>query len=139
MNIVYIDAHGPDHGLKIEIDTDRHEVTVRQWSECCEPNDEGSYSPHIQTATVELSRLLDPKAEHLRGRVLDRSSMRRKVADAALCWLGYWGGDEEPCEDDERPCDYFGSYWGRHQAKDAKARPEHYRCDTCGAMPTEEP
>lgn len=132
-----INAHGPDHGLSVEVSLEprsryrpawRTTVTIRQWGECCEPDEHGSYSPHVQEATVDLRTLLTG-AWHVHGNF---PSMRDRLINAALNYLGHWGGEENYVDDDDRPCQHFGSYWGR---RNGVPYPDHMTCATCGAKP----
>ena len=100
--MILIDAHGPDHGLKVEVTG--HEVDIDQWidgSECDEP------FGGVQTATFDLKDCLD----HGRG----SKSQRCRVIDGALELLSHRGGSYELMGPDEEPCDHFGTYWGEHQ------------------------
>jgi hypothetical protein len=135
-----IDAHGSDHGLSVEVE--RRQVTIRQWAEYDEPDEDGSYSPHIQMATVDLATLLDSTAVHMKHSGNPPSvhkGMRDRVVDAALAWLSYWGGEEERVDDGDRPCQHFGSYWGRRVPKDMTVATwiERLTCAECGAQPTD--
>jgi len=130
-----INAHGPDHGLSVYLSGD--EVMIAQWGEASEPDENGSFSPHIQRATVTVAELLEPGAVHLdftpdplivdafsggRDDVDEWAAGRGDLADqiirAATGWLAYWGSgsdDTEHVDDSDRPCDWFGSYWGAAQ------------------------
>ncbi len=129
-----IDAHGSDHGLSISVC--RGEVEIRKWGELSGPDENGSYSPHIQIAVVSLAEVLDKDAKHNRcanGR--DFESMHSRVIHYALNYLSYWGGETEYVDDDDRPCQHFGSYWGK--GEDIKIRAKNLKCGECGALPDE--
>ncbi len=136
-SISYINAHGSDHGLSIEIDLDRRSVTIREWAECCEPDEHGSYSPHVVSATIWFEDLLAPNGKHRSCGQVKSTSQREHIATLAINWLAYWGGDEERVDDSDRPCDHFGSWWGRN--KTGEQLPDHLTCPECGAKPASEP
>lgn len=102
--ITLIDAYGSDHGLRVEVDTYSHTVSIAQWSECCEPDENGSYAPHIQTSEMDLAECL----EHARdGR--HHPSQSSRVIQGALNYLAYHGGDAdyEYLDDDDHPRRHF--------------------------------
>jgi len=132
--MILIDAHGPDHGLKIEV-TSRHCVVVEQWGECCEPDEHGSYSPHIQHVEVLLRDLLDSSAPHYSGAGASHKSMHDKVKDLALAYLGYWGGEERYVSDEDRPCQHFCMNYSGIGPRRAEPWPEHMKCPSCGGEP----
>ncbi len=138
MDITYIDAHGPDHGLSIVIDLDRHRVHIRQWGELCEPDHDGNVSPHVRSGIISLDALMDPNGKHFSCGRVNTTSQRAKVASLALNWMSYWGGDEEMLDEADRPCKHFGSFWGRLLRRDAPP-PAHLKCGCCGALPSDEP
>lgn len=118
--ITLIDAHGSDHGLRVEVDTGQHTVTIVQWGELCEPSPAGNFMPHTQTRTMSLRVCLEYAAKD--GRRTD--SQRDRVITGALHYLSYHGGTEERFDEGTRPCDHF--------AYDPKVR-----CDACHrARPT---
>jgi hypothetical protein len=127
-----IDAHGADHGLSVEVHN--HDVTIRQWAECCEPDEHGSYSPHIQVARMSLRKLLDRSQPHFRMGV-SFDSMHARIIKAALHWLDYYGGDEERVSDDDTPCQHFGMNYSGIGAKRTKPYPAHMVCTLCGGQP----
>lgn len=77
-----INAHGPDHGLSVEVVYG--DVIVRQWGERDEPDEHGSHMPHIQTARIALENLLDKNLPHYACGNVSRGSMHEKIIDLAL-------------------------------------------------------
>ena len=135
--MMLIDAHGPGHGLSVEVDiTYSHNVTIRQWGECSEPDEHGSYTPHIQEATIALRDLLDRNGKHYRSANLwGEQSQHGKIVALALAWLGYWGGSEDHVSDDDRPCDHFAMNYSGIGAPRVEPYPEHMTCVLCHGKP----
>lgn len=131
--ITLIDAHGPDHGLRVVVNLrdrwtfGKTETTVEivQWGESSEPDDRGSYSPHLHRVEVPLDKLLTGR--HVdRDTGYKRSGVRERILSAATAYLGYYGGEEELLDEGDRPCQHFGMEWGRHQVS------HRLGCEVCG-------
>lgn len=129
---VLIDAHGPDHGLRVAIvgRGNSRLVEIKEFAQACEPNERGGMETWLHVAHVELSKLLDPKGKHRDCYSGDTpgkgDSVQHSIISAAIAYLAYWGGEAEYLDDDSAPCEHFGMYWGRHQ------RQHRLGCETCG-------
>lgn len=128
-----INAHGPDHGLSVEVVYG--DVIVRQWGERDEPDEHGSHMPHIQTARIALENLLDKNLPHYACGNVSRGSMHEKIIDLALNWLGYSGGHECFVDDTDRPCDHFEMNYSGIGLPYTEPWPDHMTCSECGQVP----
>lgn len=97
-----IDAHGSDHGLKVELYGGV--LTVTKWSELCEPDENGSCQPRLETGQFDLGLALREYAAH-DGR--KDPSMTSRVTGAATYMLAAWGGVADWLDDDATPADHF--------------------------------
>lgn len=97
-----IDAHGSDHGLKVEL-WDRT-LIVTEWCEACEPNEAGGYDKWLHRGSFELGAALREYAAN-DGRW--DPSMTSRVTGAATYMLATWGGATEWLDDDATPADHF--------------------------------
>ena len=97
--MILIDAHGTDHGLRVECSN--REVTIVQWGELCEPDESGSYRPHLHETTMTLAECL------VRVEFGHHSSQKSRVISGALSHLFHFGGEETFLDDDDRPSDHF--------------------------------
>lgn len=131
--MILIDAHGPDHGLYIDIT--RREVTIRQWCEADEPDPEtGECHKHICEAQVSLAALVAHWRKHHRSRPRTKS-MRDKIVDLALAWFSYYGGEETPVDQSDNPCQHFCMNYTGIGARRSEPWPKHMTCELCGGKP----
>ncbi len=130
---VFIDAHGSDHGLMVA--SDGETVTIREYSEFCEPNEQtGRWEGTYTETSVDIRELFRPDARHLEHVDLtnNRPGRNRKadiIINAALAWISYHGGSSDnetivDVETDGGPCGFFGEYWPGTDEK-------HLRCEAC--------
>lgn len=132
---VYIDAHGPDHGLMVA--SDGETVTIRDYSEFCEENAEtGRWEGVYRDTRVDIRELFDPKGKHLEHVDLtdnvgheNRPRKADIIINAALAWIGYWGCSSDDTtivdvEHDGGACSFFGEYDSDTDAGDL-------RCEAC--------
>ncbi len=131
---VFIDAHGPGHGLMVA--SDGETVTIHTYGEFCEPNEQtGRMEGIYEETTVDIRELFRPDAVHLQHVELvtnthkDRSRKADIIINAALAWLGCWGCSSDDTtivdiETDGGSCGFFGEYWpGTNE--------QHLRCEAC--------
>lgn len=132
---ILIDAHGPGHGLMVA--SDNATVTIRAYSEFCEPNAQtGRWEGVYEETTVDIRELFRPDARHLEHVDLtnNRPGRNRKadiIINAALAWIAYWGcsSDDQTIVDietDGGSCGFFGEYWPGTDE-------QHLRCEVCEA------
>lgn len=132
---VFIDAHGPDHGLMVA--SDGETVTIRDYSEFCEANAQtGRWEGVHRDVCVDIRELFKPGAPHLEHVDLannagheDRNRKADIIINAALAWMAYWGGSSDDTtivdiETDGGPCSFFSEYW-------PGANEKHLRCEVC--------
>lgn len=135
MNEVLIDAHGPDHGLRVEVDGEY--VHIADYSEFCEENAEtGRWEAVYRETTVYLSELLNPNGIH-RGIYMGddgspdkrgRERLHDVIIYASISFLAYWGGEETivDIDRDGGACAFFGEFWG-----DYAVPGDYQRCSAC--------
>lgn len=129
--MILIDAHGGTHGLRVEID--HGEVSVYQWGELDDPDENGDYRQRIQSMTMTTRECLEHAANGWRR----YDSQRDRVIAGALDCLATYGGEESDV--DGRPCDHFGQYWGPLHLPYGLTRGEYDRnltCGGCGVKPS---
>ena len=97
-----IDAYGSTHGLRVEVDTYSHTVEIVEWAELCEPDENGSYCPHLYSTSMSLAECL---AHANDGRKHESQSSR--VIQGALNYLAHHGGDLEYLNDGDHPRRHF--------------------------------
>jgi hypothetical protein len=124
-------SHGPDHGLSVYLDG--HDITIRQWVDASNYEEDGEEYQHIQEATIPLRTLLDPTLPHAAMRSPGERSVTGSVVGAALAWLAYWGGEEIPT--DGTPCQEFLNYGGAGSTARNATLP-HMTCALCGGKPS---
>jgi hypothetical protein len=135
---IYIDAHGPDHGLMVAFDGS--DVHIADYSEFCEENAEtGRWEAVYRETRVPIAELLSPTGKHRGCYSGDdgstdkhgRERMESVIISAAIAYLGYWGvsSDGETIVDidnDGGACGFFSEYWGDY------AEPGDYQiCSAC--------
>jgi hypothetical protein len=134
MSNILIDAHGPDHGLRVEYDYDT--VTIADYVEFPEPDAEtGKWEACYREVTIPLKEVLDPNGKHQGCYQSSKTNLHGKdklhdaIITAAIAWLGYWGADsdqEEIVEAEGGACRFFDTYWGPpDKAKD------YPKCELC--------
>ena len=101
--MILIDAHGPDHGLRVEVCTYSHTVTAVQWGELCEPDHEDEVHPRTTEIVIALRECLEYAAKD--GRWHD--SQRDRVICGALHYLSHWGGTVYWYPEGTTPCQHF--------------------------------
>jgi len=115
---IFIDAHGPDHGLFIGFDPTFRTVTIREYSEFPEANPEtGRWQGVVSETNVDIDELTNPEAKHQGaycGSVED--SPYEDFIAMAISYMSYWGcssdGETIIDLDDDSPCNYFSDYYG---------------------------
>jgi len=117
---IFIDAHGPDHGLMVGYSETHRTITMKTWWEQCEENpDTGEFDKGITELTIGLKELLTEdatkKGYHLYS-TDDSKGMQHRIIDAVLAYNAYWGGNDEYVNSDDVPCQHFCNNWGKHQA-----------------------
>lgn len=131
-----IDAHGPGHGFRVELDNDRSEVSLYQWAELCEADEDGSVQPRITRVTMAISNCLELSRRD--GRAF--ASQRDRVIAGAINYLFEHGENEHTLvADDDTACDHFGRYWGSLEVPGHLTEPEYLQrlqCERCKALPS---
>lgn len=133
---VFIDAHGPGHGLMVA--SDGETVTIHTYGEFSEANAQtGRWEGVYEETSVDIRELFRPDAPHLKHADIvtdthpDRSRKADIIINAALAWLSYWGCSSDDTtivdiETDGGSCGYFSEYWPGTEEK-------HLRCELCEA------
>jgi hypothetical protein len=130
---IYIDAHGPDHGLMVAFDGS--DVHIADYSEFCEENHEtGRWEAVYRETRVDIAELLSPNGKHDfddHRELTGRERMESVIISAATGWLAYWGVDSDgetivDIDRDGGACAFFSEYWGDY------AEPGDYQiCSAC--------
>ena len=103
MTRTLIDAHGSDHGLKVEL-WDRT-LIVTQWAYDCEPDEHGHYNPRLVSVSRGLGLAL---TEYADTQPDPHGSQRDRIIRAATHMLCLCGSDDiEWLSEDATPAQHF--------------------------------
>ncbi len=102
LDMELISAHGVDHGLMVTL-ADRI-VTVKDWRQLCEPDENGDWRPELQHYSCSLAEALSWATEE--GCV--HPSMRSRVISGALRGMSHNGPDDTDYLDESaEPAHHF--------------------------------
>lgn len=108
--MILIDAHGTDHGLKIELDN--RVVSVTQWAQLCEPDENGDWCPHLLHFTCTLDEAMQASKRYSTTFASQASRLKTGAIDT-MFRDGHDYQDDLP--ESAEPADYF--------SEDLDARP----------------